>query len=249
VYRDPPRPITVDSPNVQYTDGHVEAHYSYETTDVILGHHGPEITCKPRSTKVVFRTERKPRKTGVCLVGWGGNNGTTVTAGIIANRKQLKWRTKEKEHTADYFGSVTQSSTVRLGTDPATGNDIHVLMKKLVPLLEPNDLVIGGWDISSRHLGDAMRRAQVLDVQLQDQVYDEMSKMMPWPAPYFPDFIAANQADRADNVLKGSKMEQLNVLRQNIKDFKAKNHLEQCIILWTANTVCIPFVWFIYVWW
>jgi myo-inositol-1-phosphate synthase len=197
---------------------------------------GPEISCKPRSTKVVFKTQAKPRKTGVCLVGWGGNNGSTVTAGVIANRRQLKWRTKEKEHKADYFGSVTQSSAVRLGTDPKTGNDVHVPMNKLVPLLHPNDLVIGGWDISSRHLGDAMRRAQVLDIQLQDQLYEEMSKFKPWPAPYFPDFIAANQADRADNVLKGTKQEQLETLRAQIREFKAKNQLEECVVLWTANT-------------
>jgi len=28
------------------------------------------------------------------LVGWGGNNGSTLTAGIMANRQNLSWRTK-----------------------------------------------------------------------------------------------------------------------------------------------------------
>lgn len=29
------------------------------------------------------------------LVGWGGNNGTTVTAGILANKYQVLWNTKK----------------------------------------------------------------------------------------------------------------------------------------------------------
>jgi myo-inositol-1-phosphate synthase len=49
------------------------------------------------------------------FVGLGGNNGTTVTGGIIANRENLTWTTREGEHKADYFGSLTQSSTSRIG--------------------------------------------------------------------------------------------------------------------------------------
>ncbi len=33
-------------------------------------------------------------KTGLMLVGWGGNNGTTVTASILANKHNITWRTK-----------------------------------------------------------------------------------------------------------------------------------------------------------
>jgi len=29
------------------------------------------------------------------LVGWGGNNGTTITAGILANKQKLSWNTKK----------------------------------------------------------------------------------------------------------------------------------------------------------
>lgn len=28
------------------------------------------------------------------LVGWGGNNGTTVTAAVLANKLGLSWMTK-----------------------------------------------------------------------------------------------------------------------------------------------------------
>ena len=86
------------------------------------------------------------------------------------------------------------------------------------------------------NLGDAMRRSKVLDMALQDQLYEEMSAITPLPSIYFPDFIAANQADRADNVLTGSKQEQMDKIRQDIRDFKAANGLDKIVVLWTANT-------------
>jgi len=235
VFHDPKEPIKVTSDKVKYHSHMVEAHYDYNSTSAEVSPNG-SVNCMPKTNKIVFKTGLKPRKTGVLLVGWGGNNGTTVTAGIMANRKGLKWKTKEGEQQANYFGSMTQCSTARLGTDPKTGNDIFVPVNKLVSLVNPNDMEIGGWDISNRNLGDAMRSSKVLDIQLQDQLYDEMAKLKPMPAPYFPDFIAANQSDRANNVLKGSKREQLEILRQNIRTFKQERKVDICIILWTANT-------------
>lgn len=81
-----------------------------------------------------------------------------------------------------------------------------------------------------------MRRAQVLDVNLQDQVYKKLSLMRPRSSIYDPDFIAANQSDRADNVITGTRHEQYEQIRRDIRDFKAKSNVDQIIILWTANT-------------
>jgi myo-inositol-1-phosphate synthase len=39
-------------------------------------------------------------KLGVMLVGLGGNNGSTFTAGLIANKKNLTWATKSGEQKA-----------------------------------------------------------------------------------------------------------------------------------------------------
>jgi myo-inositol-1-phosphate synthase len=60
--------------------------------------------------------------------------------------------------------------------------------------------------------------------------------LKPRPSIYCPDFIAANQADRADNVLKGTKKQMVERIRADIRDFKAKNELDKVIVLWTANT-------------
>lgn len=103
-------------------------------------------------------------------------------------------------------------------------------------MVHPNDFVIGGWDISNLNLGDAMRRAVVLDYNLQAALYDRMAELRPLPSIYNPDFIAANQSDRADNVLTGTAQEQVEAVRANIREFKAAHSLDSVIVLWSANT-------------
>mmetsp|Transcript_793 Transcript_793/g.2532 ORF Transcript_793/g.2532 Transcript_793/m.2532 type:complete len:533 (-) Transcript_793:281-1879(-) len=223
------QPITVKSDKTVVTEEEITSTYEYHNTLV----EGSTVT--PTKEIYTFKTSRRVPKVGMMLVGWGGNNGSTATAGILANKLGTTWRTKDGVKTPNYFGSITQASTVKLGTD-AAGHSVYVPMKNLLPLVDPNDLVIGGWDISKMNLGDAMRRSRVLDVALQDQLYDQMKEMVPLPSIYFPDFIAANQADRADNVLTGTKQMQMDQIRQDIRDFKATHGLDKVIVLWTANT-------------
>lgn len=169
------------------------------------------------------------------IVGLGGNNGTTLVGGVIANREKLTWRTKRGIQKANYYGSITQCSTVRIGAD-VDGNDTYVGLKDLVPMLDPNQLVFSGWDINNMDLGAAMERAQVFDVDLQRQLRPFMEKIRPLPSVYFPEFIAANQADRANNVLSGTKQELLEKLRRDIREFREREGLGRVIVLWSANT-------------
>jgi len=84
------------------------------------------------------------------LVGWGGNNGSTLTAGILANKHGVTWETKEGLKQPNWLGSLTQSSTVRVGN--INGAEVYTPFKSLLPLVEPTDIVLGGWDISSFNL-------------------------------------------------------------------------------------------------
>ena len=196
--------FTVDSPNVVYTDSDIKSKYTYRTTSVAQGQYGKYIAT-PKETVYDFKVERKVGKVGMMLVGWGGNNGTTVTAGIIANRRGLVWDTREGPRAANYYGSVVMSSTMKLGTEAKTGKEINIPFHDVLPMVHPNDLAIGGWDISGMNLAQAMDRAAVLEPSLKAMVKKEMAEMKPLPSPYYPDFIAANQGERADNVLEGSK--------------------------------------------
>lgn len=144
----------VDSPQVTYSEEHIIAEYVHSMTRV----DGGRVSILPK--KLVFKTERRTPRTGVMLVGWGGNNGSTFTAGIIANRLKTSWNTKEGLRKANYVGSLTQSSTVRLGEDDL-GNTVYIPFKKMLPMVEPNDLVIGGWDINGCNLAQCMVRSQV----------------------------------------------------------------------------------------
>ena len=223
----------VQSDKVKYTPDHILADYEYHNTTVESKDGKIKVT--PTVDAYEFQTERKVPKLGIMLVGLGGNNGSTFTAGIIANRRGITWQTKERDIKANYLGSLTQSSTVRLGSN-SNGDPVYVPLKNLLPMVEPNDVVVGGWDICSMPLGDAMKKAKVLDIDLQRQVYDEMNQITPLPSVYFPSFIAANQRDRADHVLKGSKQEQMDQIRKDMRDFKAKHGCDKVIVLWTANT-------------
>lgn len=81
-----------------------------------------------------------------------------------------------------------------------------------------------------------MERAQVLDYNLQVQVRPYLEGIHPRPSVYMPDFIAANQEERANNVLSGTKQEMLEQLWKDIRSFKENNTIDKVIVLWTANT-------------
>ncbi|XP_008588983.1 PREDICTED: inositol-3-phosphate synthase 1 isoform X2 [Galeopterus variegatus] len=103
-------------------------------------------------------------------------------------------------------------------------------------MVAPNDLVFDGWDISSLNLAEAMRRAQVLDWGLQEQLWPHMEALRPRPSVYIPEFIAANQSARADNLIPGTRAQQLEQIRRDICDFRSSAGLDKVIVLWTANT-------------
>ena len=44
-----------------------------------------------------FKTQTTVPRVGVMLVGLGGNNGSTVAAGILANKNGLTWNTKASQ--------------------------------------------------------------------------------------------------------------------------------------------------------
>lgn len=229
--------FTVNSPHVTYSDSDIKSTYIYRTTKVQTGADG-KFVATPTETLYDFKTERKVPKTGMMLVGWGGNNGSTVTAGVIANRRKLSWDTKEGTCEANYYGSLVMASTLKLGADAETSKDVNIPFNQILPMVHPNDLVIGGWDISKMNLAEAMDRARVLEPFLKQAVKKEMTSLVPLPSIYYPDFIAANQEDRADNVIEGSKASMAHVehLRKDIRDFKAANGLDKVIVMWTANT-------------
>jgi myo-inositol-1-phosphate synthase len=103
-------------------------------------------------------------------------------------------------------------------------------------MVHPNDITLGGWDISKLNMAKAMERAQVLDFDLQQKLVPHLEKLVPLPSVYYPDYIAANQGERVDNLIPGTKHEQMLQIQKDIREFKLKNKLDSVVIVWTANT-------------
>ncbi|KAF2897555.1 hypothetical protein ILUMI_08623 [Ignelater luminosus] len=225
--------VVVNSPNTKYSENYIESLYEYQTTAVEK--RGSQLVATPHSELLHIQTCRKVPKLGVMLVGWGGNNGSTFTAGVLANKLGLSWLTKQGVQHANWYGSITQASTMRLGTGP-NGEDIFAPLNAVLPMVHPDDIAIDGWDISGLNIAEAVERACVLEPTIQQQLKPHLAKMKPRPSIYDSDFIAANQAARADNVIKGTKMEQVKRICEDIEDFKCSAGVDQVIILWTANT-------------
>ena len=216
------------------TDSHIEVTYQnrfalYDET---------EQCSKPVVQTKQIKTETKVPQLGVMLVGLGGNNGSTFTAGVLANKKNLSWATRNGEMKANFYGSFTQSATTHCGFkyDEKSGNltDVFKPVKELLPMVNPVNFDICGWDISGANLYEAACRSHVLEPTLIEQLKDDLSAITPMKAILNPDFIASNQADRADNVRTGTNQELIDMIRKDIRDCKARN--DKVIVLWTANT-------------
>lgn len=70
---------------------------------------------KVESNNYTFRTEVNVGKVGLLMVGFGGNNGSTILGGLLANKNQTTWNTKKGEQKANLYGSMTQCSTMKVG--------------------------------------------------------------------------------------------------------------------------------------
>lgn len=160
--------FVVESDRVTYDEktGTLLADYDYNTASVQPTSSG-KLRVRPTTKRLTFKTDCKLPRVGCMMVGWGGNNGSTVTAAILANKLNISWRTKEGKHvreyhthrpakiylcfifqSANYFGSVTQCSTTSLGIG-ADGKDVYIPLKDILPMVNPNDIELDGMSTQS----------------------------------------------------------------------------------------------------
>jgi myo-inositol-1-phosphate synthase len=123
--------LPLSNPNVRYSGDFIESRFQYEKNHVELSGAGSSgedgaaagsaesITITPQTHEYSFRTRRHVPRVGVMLVGWGGNNGSTVTAAIHANKHNITWHRKDGVQKPNYYGSLTQATTIRVGSNAA----------------------------------------------------------------------------------------------------------------------------------
>ena len=86
----------VESDRVQYNEqtNSILACYDYRSSAVERQSDG-RYKVTPVNRSLTFKTDSRVPRTGCMLIGWGGNNGSTITACVLANKLGLSWRTKE----------------------------------------------------------------------------------------------------------------------------------------------------------
>ena len=128
------------------------------------------------------------------------------------------------------IGSLTQMATIRLGK--RTDNR-SPLIKDFVPLASLDDIVFGAWDPIPDDGYTAAKKAGVLSNEDLERVADFMKSIKPMPAVFENHYVTRIHGT---NVKKGSKREQVEQLRQDMRDFKSKNGLDRLVIVWCAST-------------
>ncbi|MCX6637349.1 MAG: inositol-3-phosphate synthase [Acidobacteria bacterium] len=159
-------------------------------------------------------------KLGVLVPGIGAVT-TTFIAGVEAVKRGI----------AQPFGSLTQLATIRLGkrTDNRTP-----LVRDFVPLAGLDDLVVGGWDIFQDNAYEAALNAQVLDKTLLEQVKELLEAIQPMKGVFYPEYVKRLHGTWVKD--GGSKMDQAEMLMDDIRNFKASTGAARLVMIWCGST-------------
>ena len=129
------------------------------------------------------------------------------------------------------IGSLTQMATIRLGKRTEKRAP---LIKDLVPLAKLDDIVFGAWDPIPDDALTAARKAGVLDERDIEPIADFLRKIKPMSAVFDNKYVTRIHGT---NVKKGkTKRDLAEQLRQDMRDFKAKNKCDRLVIVWCAST-------------
>jgi myo-inositol-1-phosphate synthase len=159
-------------------------------------------------------------KLGILTPGLGAV-ATTFIAGVESVRRGL----------SKPIGSLTQMATIRLGKRTENRSP---LIKEFVPLAELDDLVFGAWDPIPDDALTAARKAGVLEEKDITPIADFLATIKPMPAVFDNKYVTRIQGT---NVKTGkTKRDLAEQLRQDIRDFKAKNKCDRLVIVWCAST-------------
>lgn len=208
----------------------LENNYNYNYTHIDSENN---ITIKNETIKI--SVQEKPKKIGVMIVGIGGNNGSTLAATLLAKKKGLTWENKNGKQNIDFYGSIYQYGTIHIGYKE--NKPYNVLMKDCINFLNPEEIIVGGWDICKDNLYQACKKNKVLDFDLLNKLKEDLIKIKPLSSICYDSFIAENQKKRTNNLkISNLKWANLLFLETDIESFKFKHGLDKVIVLWTAST-------------
>jgi myo-inositol-1-phosphate synthase len=176
---------------------------------------------KENSLKRKDQIEAPSGKLGVLIPGLGGAVSTTFIAGVELVRKGL----------AEPIGSLTQLGTIRLGKRFERRSP---MIKDFVPLASLDDLVFGGWDLYEANGFEAAMYARVLSRDHLEAIKDFLGTVTPMKAVFDRKFVKNLDGT---HVKPGNDLRRhVEALKEDIRQFKAQNGLERCIMIWCGST-------------
>ena len=160
-------------------------------------------------------------KLGVLLVGLGAV-GSTFIAGVEHVRRG----------TGQPFGSISQMATIRLGK---RSDDQAPLIRDFVPLADLDQLVFGAWDPIPDNAYESAIKCGVLDRHDEiEPVADFLKTIEPMPAVFDNEYVTRIQGSNTRTA--ETKLKQVEVIREDIRNFKEANDCDRLVMIWCAST-------------
>jgi myo-inositol-1-phosphate synthase len=160
-------------------------------------------------------------KLGVLIPGIGGAISTTFIAGVELVRRGL----------GEPVGSLTQFGTIRLGKRFERRSP---KIKDFVPLAALEDLVFGGWDLYESDCFEAALYARVLNRDHLDSIRDFLKSIVPLKAVFDRRFV--KNLDGTHVKSDPGLRDRLNQIKADIAEFKERNKLDRCVMIWCGST-------------
>ena len=150
-----------------------------------------------------------------------GAVATTFITGVLMVRKGM----------GKPIGSMTQYDKIRVGS----GNDKQYLpYSSIVPLASLDQLAFGAWDVYPQNAFQAAMYAKVLEEKDILPVRDELEQIVPMPAAFDKDYV--KRIDGSHTKPDATRWEMVEMLREDIRRFKADNDCDRVVVLWAAST-------------
>lgn len=159
-------------------------------------------------------------KLGIMVVGLGAVTSTFMT-GVLMARKGL----------AKPIGSMVVYDKMRVGKGE---NKKYLHYGEVVPIADLNDIVFGAWDVYPADAYRSAMYAEVLKPKDIEPIKDELEKIVPMKAAFDKNFAKRLDGDNVKDCK--SRWDMVEQLRQDIRDFKAKNGCSRIVVAWAAST-------------
>ncbi len=176
---------------------------------------------KQKNLKIGEQITPPKGKLGVLIPGIGGAVSTTFIAGVELVRRGL----------AEPIGSLTQIGTIRLGK---RFEHRSPLIKEFVPLASLQDLVFAGWDIYEANGYEAAMYARVLKREHLEPIKDFLGGITPMKAVFDRSFVKNLHGTHVKEA--PSLRDRLEEIKADIAEFKSKNGVDRCIMIWCGST-------------